>query len=129
MSAAAAYDRLVGAGIRLSRKDDSLIASPRSAVTNEFRTLIRGHKAELLQIVDGLDYSAADIAEVDRLLNELARLERWTPEELAAKQAERARMALAMVHSALTQLRTACAAGSGSSNAARPPGRSAGAAG
>jgi len=40
--------RLSAVGLRLSRECDSLIAAPRSALTDELRALLRAHKAELL---------------------------------------------------------------------------------
>ena len=40
--------RLAALGVRLNRDGDSLIAEPRSALTDEARAMIRAHKAELL---------------------------------------------------------------------------------
>lgn len=44
---------LSGLGIRLWREGDRIIASPRAALTDELRGLIRRHKAELLRAVSG----------------------------------------------------------------------------
>lgn len=40
--------RLSALGVRLSREGDGIRVAPRSALTDEARTLIREHKAELL---------------------------------------------------------------------------------
>ena len=40
--------QLSALGVRLSREGDTLLASPRSALTDELRALIRAHKPELL---------------------------------------------------------------------------------
>lgn len=43
--------RLSALGVRLSREGDGIRVAPRSALTDEARTLIREHKAELLTIL------------------------------------------------------------------------------
>lgn len=40
-------------GVRLQREGDSLIAEPRSALTDAARAMIRAHKAELLEALKG----------------------------------------------------------------------------
>jgi hypothetical protein len=49
-------------GVRLSREGDSLIAEPRSALTDDARAMIRAHKAELLQALAGKDDALPDAA-------------------------------------------------------------------
>ena len=55
----------------------------------------------------GAEYSLADLAEMDRLLAELSRLEDWHAAELEQKLTERRRMAPANVPGALCALRAA----------------------
>ena len=55
-------------------------------------------------------FTAADLAEMDRLLTDLARLEFWEPGELEARLSERRRMAPVNVQNALRALRVATAA-------------------
>lgn len=50
------------------------------------------------------DYTRADLEEIDRLLRELARLEKWSSEELADKLDQRRRMAPVNVIPALRWL-------------------------
>jgi hypothetical protein len=45
--------RLSALGVRLWREGDSLVAEPRSALTDDLRALIRAHKAELLEALAG----------------------------------------------------------------------------
>jgi hypothetical protein len=49
-------------GVQLSREGDSLIAEPRSALTDEARALIRAHKAELLASLAGTEGALPDAA-------------------------------------------------------------------
>ena len=49
MLAAEILERLTACGVRLKRDADALVASPRAALTDELRKLIREHKPELLE--------------------------------------------------------------------------------
>lgn len=51
--------RLAALGVRLNRDGGSLIAEPRSALTDETRAMIRAHKTELLAALAGRGRSAA----------------------------------------------------------------------
>lgn len=69
--------RLSALGVRLSREGDGIRVAPRSALTDEARTLIREHKAELLAALpadagdDPLPHAAAE-ARRQRVLAKLA---------------------------------------------------------
>src|SRR5438093_1207974 len=48
MDAAAILERLAALGVKLQRNGTNLIASPKAAMADELRTMIRTHRAELL---------------------------------------------------------------------------------
>lgn len=50
-AAASVLAKLESAGIRLRLEAGQIVASPKSAVTNELRGLVRAHKAELLDFL------------------------------------------------------------------------------
>jgi hypothetical protein len=52
--------RLAAVGVRLRREADRIIATPKDAITDEARALIRAHKAELLDALDALADPAAE---------------------------------------------------------------------
>ena len=51
MTPGAILDTLKAKGVRLTRDGGDLIATPKAALTDELRTLIRKHKAELLEVI------------------------------------------------------------------------------
>ena len=51
MTPSAILDTLKAKGVRLTRDGGDLIATPRAALTDELRALIRQHKAELLEVL------------------------------------------------------------------------------
>ena len=67
-------------------------------------------EAERIEARPAEPYAAADLAEMDRLLGELAALEDWREGELEARLDERRRMAPVNVQNALQALRAAAAA-------------------
>jgi hypothetical protein len=99
-------ERIRQAGVSLRAEGDKIIASPKGAVTEELRALMRAHKAELLQEF-WQEYTDADLAEIDRLIVELCHLEGRSVEELDALLDERRRMAPVNVKKALAALRIA----------------------
>ena len=52
MGAQEIFAHLSALGFRLSREGDGIRVTPRSALTDEVRALIREHKAELLAALD-----------------------------------------------------------------------------
>ena len=52
MTPGAILDALKAKGVRLTRDGGDLIATPRAALTDDLRALIRAHKVELLQAVE-----------------------------------------------------------------------------
>lgn len=56
MLAADVLERLSACGVRLMRQGDALVATPREALNDELRALIRAHKPELIRaLVKGPD--------------------------------------------------------------------------
>lgn len=51
MTPSAVLETLKAKGVQLSRDGGDLIATPKAALTDELRSLIREHKAELLEAV------------------------------------------------------------------------------
>ena len=51
MTPGAILDTLKAHGVRLTRDGEDLIATPKAALTDELRALIREHKPELLEII------------------------------------------------------------------------------
>jgi hypothetical protein len=72
--------RLTAAGVKLTANGEDLLAEPRAALTDELRTLIRAHKAEILD----------SLAEVKRGREERHR----RVEELLAAEPDRKRVAI-----------------------------------
>lgn len=87
MTPDAIIDQLKARGIRLQRDGDALLAIPKNQLTDELRTLIREHKAELLQVVGDHEVHRNE-AEVRRLVAMI--YSKDTPED----QAEALRHAL-----------------------------------
>lgn len=106
-------ERLTELGISLHLNGDRITARPKQAVTGEVADIIRRHKRELVSELSpkpGDDYTLADLAEMDRLIRQLAMLEGWDSSELDARLSERRRMAPANVVEALQALRAAARA-------------------
>lgn len=110
------------AGVSLRVHGGRIIAAPKRAMDEKLRELIRANKDALLRVLTaqvadvahvalptakGSDYTLADLAEVDRLLRELANLEEWPADELSQKLDQRQRMAPVRVPGALQELRAA----------------------
>ena len=108
------------AGVHLRVENGKIVAGPRAAVQPSLVELIRSHKDALIQVLTGPvtavtlvtrsqeereDYTAADLAEIDKLLRELASLEAWTDVELAEKLSQRKRMAPVNVIPVLREIR------------------------
>lgn len=58
--------RLSALGLRLAREGDGIRVAPRAALTDEARSLIRAHKAELLQVLAAADPIPAPATEASR---------------------------------------------------------------
>lgn len=60
MEPRAIFNRLAAAGVRLARSGDNLLAIPRDHLNDELRSLIRDHKAELLEALEPLSDPSAE---------------------------------------------------------------------
>jgi hypothetical protein len=60
MTPGAILDTLKAHGVRLTRDGEDLIATPKAALTDELRALIREHKPELLEAVGKVEPTPGD---------------------------------------------------------------------
>lgn len=124
MSAADILTKAKASGVSIRAEGGQIIAGPKRAVSDELRAEIKAHKADLIatltsprtqvaQVARPMgesqdeEYTLADLAEMDKLLRELAELEGWTKAELEEQIDESRRMAPANVQAALRAIRSA----------------------
>lgn len=60
MTPQAILKQLAARGVNLTRHGDTLTATPKAALTDELRDLIRAHKGELLEVVSKVEPSPED---------------------------------------------------------------------
>lgn len=106
MSASSVLERLAVAGIALTPKDGGVIATPRSALTDELRDLIRANKPDIIKLLEG-DYTTSDLTELEDVISKVAALEDWPTADLERAHASRLRMAPARVLRVLEAYRAA----------------------
>ena len=115
--------RIHDAGVHIRVEKGRIVAGPRSAITEELTALIRSYKDAIIAVVPedevthvtdvtdigehrgDVGYTKEDLAEMDSLIQQLAEIEHWSPEELAEAMDGRRRMAPARVQEVLQQLR------------------------
>lgn len=106
MSPAAILTQLRAAGVTIRADEGRLLASPKEALKGPLLDLVRQNKTRLLAHLEG-DYTASDLAEIDRLIHQLAEIEGWSPADLEDALDQRRRMAPVRVLEALRELREA----------------------
>ena len=118
MTPATIIKEVMADGVRLALTPTGTIkATGDQEVLDRWLPLIRENKPAIVAVLqeaanetrkpEGAEYTLADLAEMDRLLAELSKLERWNAEELEQRLDERRRMAPVNVLVALHALRTA----------------------
>ena len=101
-----AMERLRAAGVSLLRSGDALTATPKEALTDELRGLIRKNKAGLLaELDDDWGYTLADLLVMDDLINRLCDALGLSNEERAARLELRRCMAPVRIPGELAALR------------------------
>ncbi len=107
MTAIVVLEKAKAAGVALTVEGGELYARPRSALTQELRAIIQSCKLELIEALYPLGYTLDDLAEMDKLIREIAEAEDWPQEALEATLDERRRMRPVDVPDALQRLRKA----------------------
>ena len=118
MTPATIVKEVMEEGVRLALTPTGTIrATGDQAVLDRWLPLIRENKPGIVAVLqeaaneihkpEGVEYTLADLAEMDRLLTELSKLERWNAGELEQRLDERRRMAPVNVLEALYALRAA----------------------